>query len=174
MSRIRDIANLFSGSTDAATDAEVSAAVSAHNSTTTSVHGISDTSALATTSATSSAISTAVSTHSSDTTDVHGITDTSVLTTATSLSSAISTHATAANGHSGRGTTANRPASPTVGDLYYDTDLKNLYQYNAVGWTVAGVVGNPGVTGGTLSSDSTYFYRTFTSSGTLGVFGLTL
>ena len=67
MSRIRDIANLFSGSTDAATDAEVAAA--------------------------------------------------------------ISTHATAANGHVGRGTTANRPGSPTVGDLYYDTDLKNLYQY---------------------------------------------
>ena len=31
MSRIRDIANLFSGSTDAATDAEVTAAIAAHN-----------------------------------------------------------------------------------------------------------------------------------------------
>jgi len=31
MSRIRDIANLFSGSTDAATDAEVASAISAHN-----------------------------------------------------------------------------------------------------------------------------------------------
>jgi len=34
MSRIRDIANLFSGSTDAATDAEVSSAVSTHNAAT--------------------------------------------------------------------------------------------------------------------------------------------
>jgi len=101
MSRIRDIANLFSGSTDAATDAEVASAISSHNSATTSVHGI---------------------------------TDTSVLATSTSVSSAISTHATAANGHSGRGTTANRPASPTVGDLYFDTTLDSLMIYKASGW----------------------------------------
>jgi hypothetical protein len=88
MSRIRDIANLFSGSTDAATDAEVAAAVSAHNSTTTSVHGI---------------------------------TNTSVLATSTSVTSAVSTHATAANGHVGRGNTVSRPASPTLGDTYFDT-----------------------------------------------------
>ena len=31
MSRIRDIANLFSANTDAATDAEVTAAIAAHN-----------------------------------------------------------------------------------------------------------------------------------------------
>lgn len=50
-----------------ATDSELSS----HESDTTSVHGISDTSALATT--------TDISTHSSDTTSVHGITDTSAL-----------------------------------------------------------------------------------------------
>ena len=33
MSRIRDIANLFSGNTDAATDAEVASAISSHNTT---------------------------------------------------------------------------------------------------------------------------------------------
>ena len=33
MSRIRDIANLFSGNTDAATDAEVTAAINTHNTT---------------------------------------------------------------------------------------------------------------------------------------------
>ena len=58
MSRIRDIANLFSGSTDAATDAEVAAAVSAHNSATTSVHGITNTASLATSTSVTSAIST--------------------------------------------------------------------------------------------------------------------
>ena len=107
MSRIRDIANLFSGSTDAATDAEVSAAVSAHNSTTTSVHGI---------------------------------TDTSVLATATSLSSAISTHATAANGHSGRGNTASRPASPTAGDMYANTQtgFVEIYTGATYGWEQVG------------------------------------
>jgi Putative Ig domain/Fibronectin type III domain len=72
MSRIRDIANLFSGSTDAATDAEVT--------------------------------------------------------------SAINLHATAANGHVGRGTTANRPISPSVGDLYFDTTLNALIAYRTGGW----------------------------------------
>jgi hypothetical protein len=48
MSRIRDIANLFSTSTDAATDAEVASAISSHNSATTSVHGIANTSLLST------------------------------------------------------------------------------------------------------------------------------
>ena len=119
MSRIRDIANLFSGSTDAATDAEVAAAVSAHNSATTSVHGITNTASLA---------------------------------TSTSVTSAISTHATAANGHFGRGTTANRPGSPTVGNLYYDTDLDGLIQYTTnEGWKLIGSTGivRPVVTGGT-------------------------
>jgi len=50
------------------------------------------------------------------------------------VSSAISTHATAANGHVGRGTTANRPASPTLGDLYFDTTLNALIAYRSAGW----------------------------------------
>jgi hypothetical protein len=49
--------------------------LSTHSSDTTSVHGIADTSALAT----STDVSTAVSNHSSDTTSVHGIADTSDL-----------------------------------------------------------------------------------------------
>jgi hypothetical protein len=121
MSRIRDIANLFSANTSAATDSEVSAAISAHNSSTTTVHGISDTSALAT----STSVTSAVSAHSSAT-DPHG--DRSFAT------SAISTHATAANGHVGRGNTASRPASPTVGDLYFDTTLDALIIYKSSGW----------------------------------------
>ena len=58
MSRIRDIANLFSANTSAATDSEVTAAISAHNSSTTTVHGISDTAALATSTSVASDIST--------------------------------------------------------------------------------------------------------------------
>ena len=58
MSRIRDIANLFSANTAAATDSEVTAAISAHNSSTTTVHGISDTAALATSTSVASDIST--------------------------------------------------------------------------------------------------------------------
>ena len=50
------------------------------------------------------------------------------------LTSAISAHATAANGHVGRGTTANRPVSPTLGDLYFDTTLGGLIEYRANGW----------------------------------------
>ena len=101
MSRIRDIANMLTSSTAMSTDAEVTAAISAHNSSTTTVHGISDTSALA---------------------------------TSTSVSSAISTHNTAANGHVGRGTTENRPASPTVGDFYFDTTILALIVYRSTGW----------------------------------------
>jgi hypothetical protein len=53
---------------------------------------------------------------------------------ASSVSAAVSTHATAVNGHSGRGTTANRPASPTLGDLYFDTTLNSLIAYRSAGW----------------------------------------
>jgi len=51
--------------------------VSGHNGTTTNVHGIANTGALATTTA----VTTAIATHEADTTNVHGIADTSVLET---------------------------------------------------------------------------------------------
>ena len=50
------------------------------------------------------------------------------------VSAAVSTHATATNGHVGRGTTANRPASPTLGDLYFDTTEDALLEYRSQGW----------------------------------------
>ena len=53
---------------------------------------------------------------------------------ASSVSAAVSTHATAANGHTGRGTTANRPGSPSEGDLYFDTTLNALIGYSTSGW----------------------------------------
>ena len=50
------------------------------------------------------------------------------------VSSAVSIHATAANGHVGRGNTASRPASSTIGDLYFDTTLAALIAYKSGGW----------------------------------------
>jgi hypothetical protein len=50
------------------------------------------------------------------------------------VTAAISTHATASNGHVGRGTTGNRPTSPTLGDLYFDTTLNALIAYRTLGW----------------------------------------
>jgi hypothetical protein len=50
------------------------------------------------------------------------------------VTAAVSTHATAANGHIGRGITANRPVSPSVGDLYFDTTLNALIGYSPSGW----------------------------------------
>jgi hypothetical protein len=78
----------------AALDAEVATAVTNHNNATTSVHGIADTSLLATTanvatakseaiSAAATAAGTALSAHESDATNVHGIADTSILVTTT-------------------------------------------------------------------------------------------
>jgi hypothetical protein len=56
---------------------------------------------------------------------------------ASAVSAAVSTHATAANGHVGRGTTENRPASPTIGDLYFDTTIGAVMVYKALGWEKA-------------------------------------
>jgi hypothetical protein len=73
-----------------ATKTYADSAVSTHNSDTTMVHGIADTSALATTSDVSTAKSGAettaagyVTTHNDDTSNVHGIADTSILATTT-------------------------------------------------------------------------------------------
>ena len=56
---------------------------------------------------------------------------------ASSVTAAVSTHATAANGHIGRGSTLNRPASPAVGDFYFDTTLLSLIVYKSTGWEKA-------------------------------------
>jgi hypothetical protein len=74
-----------------ATQEYVTSEIGTHNSDTTNVHGIADTSALAT----KTYADTAVSTHSSDTTNVHGIVDTADLATKsyadTAASNAVST-----------------------------------------------------------------------------------
>jgi hypothetical protein len=73
-----------------ATETYADGVVSTHDSETTNVHGIADTSTLATTSDVSTAQTAAessasgyVSTHNSETTNVHGIADTSILVTTT-------------------------------------------------------------------------------------------
>jgi hypothetical protein len=70
------------------------------------------------------------------------------------------------------GTTANRPASPYIGMKYYDITLGQMLIYSFGGWTSASSA-NPQITitGGTLVSDSTYYYRVFTGAGNLVVSG---
>ena len=69
----------ISNTADLATKAYADGSVTSHNSLTTNVHGIANTALLAT----SSDVSTAVSTHTSVTTNIHGISDTSILATTT-------------------------------------------------------------------------------------------
>ncbi len=58
MTRARDVANVLSTATSLATDTETAAAISSHNSATTSVHGITNTATLATQTYADSAVST--------------------------------------------------------------------------------------------------------------------
>jgi hypothetical protein len=99
---------------DVATDAELAA----HAADTTSVHGITDTSVLAT----DAEVATAVSDHSADTTSVHGIADTSVLATDSEVATAVSDHSadtTSVHGiadTSALALTANHPTNATFND----------------------------------------------------------
>lgn len=79
---------------------ELTAAIEAHNTDTTNVHGIADTAALATKTYADNAVSTAISSevtarnsaisaHESDTTNVHGISNTADLATKTYVNSAV-------------------------------------------------------------------------------------
>ena len=86
---------------DAMTDSGTATgnAITAHNNDTTDVHGIQDTSLLATTSDVSTAqtnsegfATSAISTHNADTTDVHGIANTANLATKSYADTAVSDH----------------------------------------------------------------------------------
>jgi hypothetical protein len=81
-----------------------------HEAATTDVHGIADTSDLAT----DAAVATAVSDHSSGTTSVHGIPDTAVLATATTLATAVSDHSTDTSTHGVANMAALIPAANAV------------------------------------------------------------
>ena len=89
MTRSRDLANVLSTATALATDTETAAAISSHNSATTSVHGISDTSALAT------------QTYVQDNKGVKS------------------------------GNSSSRPASPSNGDVYSNTETGFLEVYSS-------------------------------------------
>ena len=117
-------------------------AVGTHNSDTTDVHGIADTSALATTSATASAISTAVSDHSSDTTNIHGISNTANLATTSYADTAVSTAVSALTkssvglGNVDNTSDANKPVSTATQTAL---DLKAPIANPTFTGTVAGV-----------------------------------
>jgi hypothetical protein len=80
-----------------ATKGYVDSGISTHTSDTTDVHGIADTSALATTAATTSAISTSVSNHNALTANVHGIADTSALALTATVNSGLALKANLAS-----------------------------------------------------------------------------
>ena len=73
------------------------------------------------------------------------LTASTAMSTDAEVTAAMSAHNTAANGHFGRGTTANRPVSPTVGDLYYDTTLAALIVYKSTGWEKVSQDPAPGI-----------------------------
>ena len=69
-----------------------------------------------------------------------------VLSTATALATdvetaaAVSAHNSATNGHTSRGNTAGRPASPTAGDIYVNTQtgFVEVYTGATYGWEQVG------------------------------------
>ena len=72
----------------------VSGAITTHNGDTSNVHGITDTTVLATNSSVNAAISTAITDFSADTSNIHGIADTTLLATRAFVESEIDTSET--------------------------------------------------------------------------------
>jgi hypothetical protein len=104
------------------TDSELAA----HEADTTNVHGIANTSQLATLSnLTSYATTTALSNHESDTTSIHGIADTSALATNTGVSDSIEAHRTDATDVHGIYDTAY---------LTYKEEVSGIFHRNLFGW----------------------------------------
>ena len=97
-------------------------AVSTHNSDTTNVHGIADTSLLAT----KSYADDAVSTHSSDTTNVHGIADTALLATKAYADDAVSTHNSDTTNVHGIENTANLATKQYAAGLLLNATKTNI------------------------------------------------
>ena len=132
------------------------ASITTHNNDTTAVHGIADTSLLATTAATTTAISTAVAAHEADTTNVHGIADTALLATkvyadgkaSDAQSAATSAAATAA----GSALSTHNSATTNVHGIA-DTALlaTKTYADNAASTAVAAVVASAPATLDTLN-----------------------
>ena len=103
--------------------------VNLHKDATTNVHGIADTSLLATTANVATAetnATNALSAHASDTTLVHGIADTSLLATTSDVSTAASNAADALSSHSSD-TTSVHGITDTA-NLVYSIDLTNAIE----------------------------------------------
>ena len=83
------------------------------------------------------------------------LTASTAMSTDAEVTAAMSAHNTAANGHFGRGTTANRPVSPTIGDLYFDTTLASLIVYKSTGWEKVSQDPAPGVSSITPTTAAT-------------------
>lgn len=145
------------GRTGVVTGLSEASDLTAHAADTTAVHGIADTSVLATATSVASAVSThaaasdphgdraaataALAAHEADTTSVHGIADTSALATASSVASAIATHAAAADPHGDRAYTDTQIAGrqPLDGDLTavaaLDSAQSGMLATDGAGWT---------------------------------------
>ena len=75
------------------------------------------------------------------------------------------------------GPISSRPTDPELGTQYYDTTVGQMLNFTDNGnWVAIGTAAPslPVVTGGTLTSDSTYYYRTFTGTANLVVTKATL
>jgi len=171
MSKARDISNLFSASTDVATDAEVNSAIASHNSATTSVHGIVDTSRLSTfdQSITVPGAPTGISA------TVENAQSTITFTPPTNNGgSIILGYTVIASPGNIRKSGLSSPIVVTglVNQTTYTFTVKaNNIAGSSVdsSFTSATPTNLSILSGGTLSSDATYYYRTFTSNDTLSV-----
>lgn len=163
-----------------ATTSYVTNSVSSHNATTTSVHGISDTAALATTSyvgtaiasfATTSYVTNSVSSHNATTTNIHGITDTAALATTSYVGTAIANFATTSFvGNSVSSHAATTATHGVSGAIVGTTDAQTLSSKTiALGSnTVSGSISefNTALTDAdfaTLSGTETFANKTLTS-----------
>ena len=90
-----------------ATGDDVQTAINTHSGHSTDVHGIANTADLATKTFANNAVTSGVSTHNTATTNVHGIADTSALATKTYVGTAVSDHAAVTTSVHGITDTAN-------------------------------------------------------------------
>ena len=162
-----------------ATTSYVTNSVSSHNATTTSVHGITNTAALATTSyvgnaisafattsyvgtaiaafATTSYVTNSVSSHNATTTNVHGISDTAALATTSYVTNSVSSHnATTTNVHG----ISNTAALATTSYVTNSVSSHNATTTNVHGITDTAALATTSYVGTAIASFATTSYVT--------------